>query len=101
MYVAPSGPPQSVAVYVVSSTSVSISWNPPPVIQQNGIIRTYSVILYDPVINHTVIYSSLSTSLNVSVLSPYTKYSVRVAAITVAIGPYSDYHNITTMEDGM
>ena len=85
----------------MSSTSISISWNPPPAIQQNGIIRKYSVALYNPVMNHTLMYTSLSTSLNVSVLSPYTKYSVRVAAITVAIGPYSDYHNITTMEDGI
>ena len=70
-------------------------------VQQNGIIRKYSVVLYDLVMDHTLMYTSLTTSLNVSVLNPYTEYGVRVAAITVSIGPYSDYHNITTMEDGM
>ena len=85
----------------MSSTSVSISWNPPAVVQQNGIIRKYSVVLYDLVMDHTLMYTSSITSLNVSVLNPYTEYGVRVAAITVAVGPYSDYHNITTMEDGM
>ena len=35
-----------------------------------------------------------------SVLSPYTQYGVAVAAVTVATGPYSDYYNITTHQDG-
>lgn len=43
---APSAPPQSVTVLTVgnhNSTSISISWDPPPPDHQNGIIQEYKV----------------------------------------------------------
>lgn len=44
--IAPSAPPQSVTVLTVgnhNSTSISISWDPPPPDHQNGIIQEYKV----------------------------------------------------------
>lgn len=44
--VAPSAPPQSVTVLTVgnhNSTSISISWDPPPPDHQNGVIQEYKV----------------------------------------------------------
>lgn len=43
---APSAPPQSVTVLTVgshNSTSISVSWDPPPPDHQNGIIQEYKV----------------------------------------------------------
>lgn len=43
---APSAPPQQVTVLTVgnqNSTSISISWDPPPADFQNGIIQEYKV----------------------------------------------------------
>lgn len=43
---APSAPPQQVTVLTVgshNSTSISVSWDPPPPEQQNGIIQEYKV----------------------------------------------------------
>lgn len=43
---APSAPPQQVTVLTVgnhNSTSISVSWDPPPSDQQNGIIQEYKV----------------------------------------------------------
>lgn len=43
---APSAPPQSVTVLTVgnhNSTSISISWDPPPPDHQNGVIQEYKV----------------------------------------------------------
>ncbi|KAK1800205.1 hypothetical protein P4O66_000253 [Electrophorus voltai] len=48
---APSAPPQQVTVLAVgdqNSTSVSISWDPPPTDQQNGIIQEYKVLPHIP-----------------------------------------------------
>lgn len=45
---APSAPPQQVTVLTVgnqNSTSISISWDPPPPDHQNGIIQEYKVCL--------------------------------------------------------
>lgn len=43
---APGAPPQQVTVLTVgshNSTSISVSWDPPPTDQQNGIIQEYKV----------------------------------------------------------
>ena len=43
---APSAPPQSVTVLTVgshNSTSISVSWDPPPPDHQNGVIQEYKV----------------------------------------------------------
>lgn len=48
---APSAPPQQVTVLTVgnqNSTSISISWDPPPPDHQNGIIQEYKVGLGEP-----------------------------------------------------
>ena len=45
-HAAPSAPPQQVTVLTVgnhNSTSISVSWDPPPAEHQNGIIQEYKV----------------------------------------------------------
>ena len=85
---------------VTSSTSIFISWDPPPALTQNGIIREYSVIIHNVKSGVNLTFFTLKTQLNVSVLSPYTTYGVKVAAITVASGPFTNTSNVTTLQDG-
>ena len=99
--IAPSLPPQFLSVTVTSSVSVLVSWSPPPSQSHNGIIRQYTVIMYNTLYGTEQSFTTINTALNVSVLTPYTKYSVKVAAETVSLGPYSDFDNITTLQDGM
>ena len=42
--IAPKQPPQNVSAIVLNSTSVLISWYPPPPNQQNGPIRSYTLV---------------------------------------------------------
>ena len=97
---APLSPPQSVLVSVTNSTTVSITWSPPPLADQNGIIREYSVLVFSANNEQSFSFQSQQNSLNVSLLSPYTLYYVTVAAVTVETGPYSQTYNITTLQDG-
>ena len=77
-----------------------MSWSP-PTIAVNGIIREYSIIIEDTrTAGELESYIALGTSINITNLHPYTNYSCRVAAITVAIGPFSPSVNITTDQDG-
>ena len=78
-----------------------ISWDPPPTLAQNGIIREYSVIIHNVKSGVDLTFFTRHTRLNVSALSPYTTYSVKVAAITVASGPFTNTFNVTTLQDGM
>ena len=76
-----------------------MSWSP-PTIAVNGIIREYSIIIEDTRTGELESYIALGTSINITNLHPYTNYSCRVAAITVATGPFSPSVNITTDQDG-
>ncbi|CAL8364369.1 unnamed protein product [Lota lota] len=90
---APSAPPRAVTVVTVklgNSSSVSVTWEPPPSDMQNGIIQDYKVwcvgvptdnqTRYS--INKTVEGTTLSTVLKG--LMPGVVYQVEVAAVTSA-----------------
>uniref|UniRef100_A0A8C4TLU8 Roundabout guidance receptor 3 n=1 Tax=Erpetoichthys calabaricus TaxID=27687 RepID=A0A8C4TLU8_ERPCA len=92
---APSSPPQAVSVVTVklnNSTSISVSWEPPPVESQNGVIQEYKIwcLANDSQfhINKTVESTALSTV--VRGLMPGVMYQVEVAAATSGgVGPRS------------
>ncbi|XP_059506092.1 roundabout homolog 2 isoform X14 [Stegostoma tigrinum] len=86
---APSAPPQSVTVMMVgnhNSTSISVSWDPPPAEQQNGIIQEYKIWCLGNAtrfhINKTV--DAAIRSVVIGGLLPGVQYRVQVAASTGA-----------------
>ncbi|XP_041067298.1 roundabout homolog 2 isoform X2 [Carcharodon carcharias] len=86
---APSAPPQSVTVMMVgnhNSTSISVSWDPPPLEQQNGIIQEYKIWCLGNAtrfhINKTV--DAAIRSVVIGSLLPGVQYRVQVAASTGA-----------------
>ena len=112
----PSMSPQNISVSIVSSQSVQLSWEPPLIIEQNGILLQYHVIVMETQIlyldNGTVISQmgmNFNRTYNVSegrtqlidMLHPSYNYTVRIAAATVVgIGPFSDPITVMTLEDG-
>ncbi|KAM4046428.1 roundabout homolog 2 isoform 7-T7 [Anomaloglossus baeobatrachus] len=97
---APSAPPQSVTVLTVgsnNSTSISVSWDPPPSDHQNGIIQDYRIWCLGNEtrfhINKTV--DAAIRSVVIGGLFPGIQYKVEVAASTSAgIGVKSDPQHI-------
>ncbi|XP_041128088.1 roundabout homolog 2-like isoform X1 [Polyodon spathula] len=97
---APSAPPQSVTVLTVgnhNSTSISISWDPPPPDHQNGIIQEYKIwclaneTRFD--VNKTV--DAAIRSVVIGGLYSGIQYRVAVAASTSAgVGVKSEPHPI-------
>ncbi|XP_027834767.1 roundabout homolog 2 isoform X23 [Ovis aries] len=86
---APSAPPQSVTVLTVgshNSTSISVSWDPPPPDHQNGIIQEYKIWCLGNEtrfhINKTV--DAAIRSVIIGGLFPGIQYRVEVAASTSA-----------------
>lgn len=102
-----------------SSTSVLVKWAPIPKGSANGILQSY-VVSYQKVgssltqsttvpINQTTVpkrrrrravidYNSPQVLL--SGLDKYTTYTVMVAGVTVAQGPFGPSINVTTDQDG-
>ncbi|XP_051047711.1 roundabout homolog 2 isoform X9 [Phodopus roborovskii] len=86
---APSAPPQSVTVLTVgshNSTSISVSWDPPPPDHQNGMIQEYKIWCLGNEtrfhINKTV--DAAIRSVVIGGLFPGIQYRVEVAASTSA-----------------
>ena len=115
-HTAPTEAPLNVSVLVQSSHSIILSWEPPSLEEQNGLLVQYHVIVMETQIlyldNGTVI-SQLGIIRNrtynvsegrtqlVDMLHPSYNYTVRIAATTVVgIGLFSDPITVMTPEDG-
>uniref|UniRef100_A0A8C4HA57 Roundabout homolog 2 n=1 Tax=Dicentrarchus labrax TaxID=13489 RepID=A0A8C4HA57_DICLA len=105
-----SAPPQAVSVVqLTNSSSISVSWEPPPHNTQSGIIREYKVWCLgssmepENQINRTVDGAVLSILL--TGLLPDVRYTVVVAAVTsLGVGaqspPYEKVNRVVIIESG-
>ena len=97
---APSNSPQDPTGVALNSRTISLSWSPPPVENQNGIIREYRVNITELETERSWQLVSTSTSIDVLSLHPYYTYEWIVAAVTVDEGPYTQTSILRTPEDG-
>lgn len=101
IYTVPTAAPQNVTGEAQSSTEVMLSWEPPPIQDQNGVIRVYVIRVTDLTTGiQRVEYQYLGTNYTVSSLHPHYRYQFAVAADTVGVGPYSSPIEIQTLQDG-
>ena len=96
------GYPQNISVSVVSSVAISVTWQLPLPEDQNGIITSYTIQLYDTVTGETTLYlrEGHHSQFLIDTLHPYYEYDVSMAAETVEIGPFSAAQRVQTLEDG-
>ena len=95
---APSSPAQNATAEGTTSTSISLSWEPPASDKRNGII--IRVISVDE--GKTMYFNSSALSTTVTSLKPFTTYECSVAAETSAgRGPFSSAVTVETDEAGI
>ena len=102
----PASPPENVTVLVSSSTTIKVTWDIVPPIDQNGIITMYEV-MYQPLetFNGKISTQNLNVSgTEMSVflieLQEFVNYTISVRAYTsVGAGPYSNEVTVMTLED--
>ena len=83
-FVGPNAPPPKVRGHNTSSTSIWVDWDIVPVVDQNGIILTYTVMykaLPDETPRSTVVIAP-TTQANLTGLKKYRNYSITVFAST-------------------
>ena len=101
----PSAPPVNPSGSSFTSTSITLSWSPPPVEHQNGIIRSYIINLIELETSAIYSYMSFATEstiqLTVNSLHPYYTYQFTITAVTIGSGPPTDTFTVQTLEDGM
>ncbi len=88
-----------------SSTSVLVSWEPPPRRDRNGVSTSYHLNFTSDeefANGGSRDVNSSDTMMVVDGLEEFVKYNFVVAALTSeGIGPYSDTTSATTFQDGM
>ena len=104
VYIGPSAPPQNVTTMVISSTAISLTWTPPPFLDQNGDIIGYQLMITNQNRTNstaTVVDVANITSYVASMLQEFEVYNIEVAARTaIGLGPFSGSVNNQTFEDG-
>jgi len=94
-------PPMSLVVDHVTSESFSLHWSPPEGQFQNGIITGYLVNVTAIGTPEILQVSSITNSVVMRSLRPFTTYVCIVAAETSAgIGPFSIAITVQTNESG-
>ena len=92
-----------VSLDVLSFSSINISWQPPTT--RNGILCSYTITVFPTEhgqsnANPSEVVNGSVTSFLATGLEPFTNYSVVVAAVTVAMGPFSEVATRVTFQDG-
>ncbi|XP_022783170.1 uncharacterized protein LOC111323973 [Stylophora pistillata] len=102
----PSQPPTSFRLAAISSTSITASWQLPPIFARHGIITGFKLFYKKKVCGGsattlTIIGNGSIRSSNVTGLDKYTEYEFQVLAYTVdGDGPKSPVEVKTTKGDG-
>ena len=96
----PSVPPSNVNGYVIDSTSISLSWEPPPQERQNGVVTGYLVNITEVETGNTSQLYTSSTSITLSSLHPSYTYICSIAAVTIGPGPFSPNITLQVFEAG-
>ena len=100
VFIEPYGAPEVVNVTVVSSSSIKLVWNPPPIDTTNGIITEYRINITELDTGTEMTFVSYTTSSTVQGLHPNYIYECSISAVTTAEGPYSSLFVIQMPEDG-
>lgn len=103
----PSGVPQDVSLTSPTSTTINLTWKPPPVETQNGAIQGYVIEYKAENSSDNFVYKKIQSdgkreeSVTLMDLRKYTAYIVVIQAYnTIGSGPKSDLMTVWTLEDG-
>ncbi len=100
-HIVPTSSVELLMVINITSSAALLSWLPPSVGDQNGIIVNFGVNVTTVPTGETVQHFTGNTELQLESLRPHTDYRVVTAAYTeVGKGPYSTILPFQTLEDG-
>ena len=99
--VVPSSAPVRLRGNAVNSTAIQLQWEPPPLADQNGVIRSYHINISVTETGSVFQLTSETNSLNISGLHPFYTYTITVAAVTIGPGPYGAVLTIQLPQNGM
>lgn len=97
---APSVPPTNIRGLAIDHSSIILEWDAPPNLLTNGIITTYIINVTERETGYTFERNTSSTSIVLGSVHPDYVYECRVAAFTIAAGPFSTIFAIQVLMAG-
>ena len=95
----PSSAPIHLQGHAINSTAIQVQWEPPPLADQNGVIHGYSINVSVAETGSSFQLTAGINAVSISALHPFHTYTITVAAVTIAPGPYGLTLSIQTPED--
>ena len=96
----PSSAPIHLQGHAINSTAIQVQWEPPPLVDQNGVIHGYSINVSVAETGSSFQLTAGTNAVNISALHPFYTYTITVAAVTIGPGPYGLPLSIQTPGDG-
>lgn len=100
LFIAPSAPPTGLSATALSARELNITWLPPVLAEQNGVIRSYILNISITEIGSSQVLMSDQPQLMLENLHPFYTYSFLIAAVTISPGPYSEILTIQMPQAG-
>ncbi len=94
---APSTPPQNIDGFAIDHTTIRLMWEPPPLYFQNGLVTQYTINVTERETGFTFQHTTPNLEILISDLHPDYIYECRVAAVTIAEGPFTEVFAIRAL----
>lgn len=94
----PTAPPETPSGSPITSTLITLRWDPIPLEHLNGILRFYLVDVVEVITNNSWTFHSVQNHVNIGPFHPYYTYRCRVAGFTVGVGPYTSFFYVNSGE---
>ena len=97
---APSSSPIAIFPVLVTETSYTLTWQPPPFEDSNGIIRQYVIQVLEVDTGRLFTQTTNVTEITLEGLHPFYSYNTQISAETIALGPFSSPITVQLNEYG-
>lgn len=94
-------PPTNIRGLAIDDSSISLEWDALPPLLTNGIVTAYIVNVTERETGYTFERNATGTSIVLDSLHPDYVYECRVAAFTIAAGPFSTIFAVQVLMAGM
>ena len=97
---APSAPVANVRGFAPDHTSIVLEWDPPPRLLTNGILTAYVIRVTERETRLMFEHNTTDTTIVLNSLHPHYIYECRIAARTIATGPFSTVFAVQVLMAG-
>lgn len=96
----PGDAPANASGYALDSTSIYLSWDPPPPEYHHGPITGYRIAVTEVETGVSTLHATNDTEIVIDNLHPYYIYNCTIVAVTIDEGPHKAIVLVQTNEAG-